>query len=110
MSGIVRTLRAQVVVLVTLFSCCSGCAVFVQNRYSVFGFGGLETDSAERARLWSLALLVGVALCSAAAGAACYWLVHKRRARRQKQGAFAQGLPVVTLSAEAHRETYETAT
>ncbi|TMQ35331.1 MAG: hypothetical protein E6K70_02840 [Planctomycetota bacterium] len=110
MSRIVRALRAQVVVLVTLLSCCSGCAVFVQNRYSVFGFGAFETESAEQARFWSLTLLVGVALCSAAAGAACYWLVHKRRAHRQKQGAFAQGVPVVTLSAEAHRETYETAT
>jgi ABC-type Fe3+ transport system permease subunit len=89
MSRIVRALGAQAVVLVTLLSCCSGCAVFVQNRYSIFGFGALETESAERARFWSLVLLVGVALCSAAVGAACCWLVQRRRTRRREELADA---------------------
>jgi hypothetical protein len=54
--------------------CCPGCRVFVQNRYAVFGFDGFQTEYAEEARAWSLALLVGVALVSAAVGATGIWL------------------------------------
>jgi ABC-type Fe3+ transport system permease subunit len=107
MSRIVRALRAQVVVLVTVLSCCSGCAVFVQNRYSVFGFGALETDSAQQARFWSLTLLAGVALCSAAAGAACCWLVQRRRARRSEEPACAAGSSHAMVAEQAIREAKE---
>src|SRR5947209_16558558 len=64
---------------------CPGCSVLVQNRYSVFGFDALETGSPERARAASLALLAGVAVASAALGAAASWLVQRRLRRRGDQ-------------------------
>ena len=45
---------------------CSGCAVTVQNRYSILGFDQWEMLSSERARTFSLLVLSGVAIVSAA--------------------------------------------
>lgn len=62
--------------------CCSGCAVFVENRYAVFGFDGLQTQSPERARAMSLAVLGGVAIGAAGLSAVAMWLVNARGHRR----------------------------
>jgi len=62
--------------------CCSGCAIFVQNRYAVFRFDGLQTQSPEQARALSLAMLGGVALGGAGIGAVATWLVGTRRSRK----------------------------
>jgi hypothetical protein len=56
---------------------CFGCAVTVQNRYSVFGFDRFLTESAEQARTWSLLLLGGVAIVSAALGITGFWLSQR---------------------------------
>ena len=67
-----RIVRLWAVVLA--LSGCAGRRVFVQNRYAVFGFDGLQTEYAEEARAWSLALLTGLAVISAAVGATGIWL------------------------------------
>ena len=72
-------------VVLAVLAGCPGCSVLVQNRYSVFGFDALETGSPERARAASLALLAGVAVASAALGAAASWLVQRRLRRRGEQ-------------------------
>ena len=60
-----------------LLASCFGCAVVVQNRYSVFGFDRFLTESAEQARTWSLVLLGGVALASAGLGMTGFWLSQR---------------------------------
>lgn len=68
--------------------CLPGCAVMVQNQYSVFGFDRFRTDSPEQARTWSLALLGVVALVSAIAGAITFWFgqrVYRRWGSRREQ-------------------------
>jgi hypothetical protein len=74
-------------VIAVLLTSSSGCAVFVENRYSVFGFDRFMTDSVETARTWSLVLLGGTSVFSAIVGAASFWLIQRCRARR-KQIAF----------------------
>ena len=64
-----------------MLTCLPGCSVFVQTRYSVLGFDGLQTASAAQARVWSLTMLAGVALLSAALGVTGY-LVGRRLYRR----------------------------
>ncbi len=71
--------RARCAVVSMLFICCSGCSIFVQNRYAVFGFDRMETESAEQARFWSLALLSCTAAGSAGIGAAALWLGSRWR-------------------------------
>src|SRR5437016_12990049 len=63
--------------IVLLLVSCSGCAVTVQNRYSVFGFDRFLTESAEQARTWSLVLLGGLALASAGLGTTGFWLSQR---------------------------------
>jgi hypothetical protein len=60
--------------VVLALSCCPGCRVFVQNRYAIFGFDSLRTESEDHARVWSLVPLVGVVVISAAMGAVGFWL------------------------------------
>jgi len=60
--------------ILLLLVACTGCAVTVQNRYSIFGFERFLTESAEQARTWSLVLLGGVALVSAGLGITGFWL------------------------------------
>jgi hypothetical protein len=83
-----------------------GCSVFIQNRYSVFGFDGLQTESAEQARTWSLLLLASVAVVSAALGADCSWL-GKRWFRhwREKLGndSFPEGRRPEEVTSEASK-------
>jgi hypothetical protein len=63
--------------LALALACCSGCSVLIQNRYSVFGFDGLQTESPDQARALSLLLLFSVALGSIALGAFGFWLVQR---------------------------------
>jgi hypothetical protein len=58
-----------------------GCAVFVQNRYSVLGFDAWQAATPAQARAISLALLVFVAVVSAAMGSGVTLLVQRRRQR-----------------------------
>lgn len=57
----------------------SGCALVIQNRYSVFGFDGLQTQSASEAKAWSALLLLAVALVSMTIGAIAFWLIQRWR-------------------------------
>jgi hypothetical protein len=76
---IVAPLRAVGAALVlTLFP---GCAVLVQNRYSVLGFDGWKAATPEGARAISIGLLVAVAVVSAAIGSGVTLLVQRRRQR-----------------------------
>jgi hypothetical protein len=55
----------------------SACAVLVENRYSVFGFDVMQTDSVRQARFWTWFLLSSVALCSALLGGVSFWLAQR---------------------------------
>jgi hypothetical protein len=89
-----RHIAAAIAVVLT---CSSGCAVFVENRYSVFGFDRLMTDSVATAKTWSLILLSGVSVFMAIVGALSFWLVQRWRDRR-KQAAFTDEEAAYTLS------------
>lgn len=66
----------------------SGCAVTVQNRYSVFGFDRLQTDSPDQARAWSIALLAAVVVESMAVGAGGLYAAQQvRRWQARSAGA-----------------------
>src|SRR5262249_37129806 len=88
-----RLARCELGAVALFLSCCSGCSVLVQNRYSVFGFDGLQTHSADQAKVWSLAILGGVALVAGAIGAILFavgvrW--HHRRKHRAEDGRYPQ--------------------
>ena len=69
-------------VLVSALACCSGCLT-IQNRYSVLGIEPGEIGSLAEARVWSLALLIGVALVSAVLAVSIFWLGQRWLARRR---------------------------
>src|SRR5437016_2167030 len=80
-----------------LLASCFGCAIVVQNRYSVFGFDRFLTESAEQARTWSLVLLGGVALASAGLGTTGFWL-SQRLYRRWRAWPEAEEPGLVRIS------------
>ena len=95
-----RSLRLAVIAALVS---CSGCSMFVQNRYSVFGFDGLQTDSAETAQTWSILILASVATVSAALGAGGFWLVKRRLRRLRNESIFGpttEGQPSGSIASE----------
>jgi hypothetical protein len=78
----------------------------IQNRYSVFGFDGLQTESAEQARTWSFLLLAGVALVSATLGAGGCWL-GKRWLRHWREKLGNDSLPESGRSEEVKSNASE---
>jgi hypothetical protein len=77
-----------------MLASCFGCAITVQNRYSVFGLDRFLTESAEQARTWSLVLLGSVAFVSAGLGAAGFLLsqrLYRRWRARHETEAFPSG-------------------
>jgi hypothetical protein len=97
------------VAVAAIVGCFPGCAVLVQNRYSVFGFDRLQTESPDEARVWSFALLGCVAVSSAVLGASGLWLSQRvyRRWRKASDTSGQQVIPdpaplaMESLSAEA---------
>jgi hypothetical protein len=55
----------------------SGCAITVQNRYSVFGLDRFQTESMAQAQTWSLIVVGIVSLISMAMGACGFYLVQR---------------------------------
>ena len=70
-------LKVSVILSGVALMWCSGCAVLVENRYSVFGFDVMQTDSVRQARFWTWFLLSSVAICSALLGGVSFWLAQK---------------------------------
>jgi hypothetical protein len=96
MKAITVASRTWIVFALVALACCSGCSIFVENRYSVFGFAGLQTESSEQARFLSLVLLGGVGLGSAVLGAFSFYLTQKwlrRRKQRMEDKRVNQPLP-----------------
>src|SRR5262245_8080393 len=92
--------------VVVSFVCCPGCSVFIQNRYSVFGFESLQTDSVRQAQTWTLVLFGGVAVVAAALGAVGCWLVVRANRRRREEGMAVPCSPVASsaaIGAEGHQ-------
>ena len=83
-------------VLVSALAFCSGCAVMIQNRYSVLGIEAGEMDSLAEARFWSLALLLGVAVVSVLLAVSVFWLGQRWLARRRMRAkeSFLIGSPL----------------
>jgi hypothetical protein len=79
--------------------CCPGCSVFIQNRYSVFGFESLQTESATQAQTWTLVLLGCVALMATTLGAVGCWFVLRANRRRPEERVAASCSPVVSSRA-----------
>ena len=61
---------------------CSGC-LMIQNRYSVLGIEAGEMESLAEVKVWSLALLIGVAVVSALLAVSIFWLGQRWLARRR---------------------------
>src|SRR5438128_9145643 len=85
---------------------CSGCAVTVQNRYSVLGFDQWEMLSSERARTFSLLVLSGVAIVSAACGAGGFWFVQRWIKRRNGKTTLTHEISVDRVSQADSPATY----
>jgi hypothetical protein len=83
-----------------VLTCCGGCTVFVQNRYSVFGFDRYATESLEQARVWSLVLLGGVSAGSASGGALSFWLVQRWRNRKSQRQALPSYVDTGAMTCE----------
>jgi hypothetical protein len=84
--------RVWTCAVLLLLASCSGCAITVQNRYSVFGLDRFLTESAEQARTWSLVLLGSVAFVSAGLGITGFWL-SQRLYRRWRARPETEGFP-----------------
>ena len=74
---------AKVSIALIVLTVSAGCSVLVENRYSVFGFDRLLTNSPEQAKLYSLTLLGSVAVGSAVTGGLFVWLMQRWRGRRK---------------------------
>ena len=86
--------RVWICSVLLVLASCFGCAITVQNRYSVFGLDRFLTESAEQARTWSLVLLGSAAFVSAGLGAAGFWLsqrLYRRWRARHETKAFPPG-------------------
>ena len=75
--------------------CGTGCSLFIQNRYSVFGFDSLQTESADQARVWSFTLLGGSAAGGLSLGAGGYWLGVRWLRRRGIESNRPDSIPAV---------------
>jgi hypothetical protein len=93
-------------VLISALASCSGCLT-IQNRYSVLGIEAGEMDSLAEARVWSLALLIGVAVVSALLAVLLFWLGQRWLARRRMRAKelLLRGSPLPVARADDRDET-----
>ena len=84
--------RVWICAMLLVLGSCFGCAITVQNRYSVFGLDRFLSESAEQARAWSLVLLGSVAFVSAGLGVTGFWLCQ-RLYRRWRARPETEALP-----------------
>jgi hypothetical protein len=90
-------------VFIAALAFCSGCSVLIQNRYSFLGIEVGEIDTPAEAELWSLALLLGVAVISAVLAVLAFWLAQRwlpRRRTRAKERLLAASSPPPARAAE----------